>query len=678
MFDFGKREALSDARRAATAARGGSSNPGGSSLSGLGVAGRIAEWLSEGEFQASTLIKSGAGVLTLSAGGAYTLTVPKTGTVPVGTGTAGRVAEWVTDANTLQASTLAKTGAGVLTLAASTTETLTVGATLTLSGTDGKQLTLNTSLTVSGNDGTLNFSASTLTLTIPKSGSAVVGTGTAGRVAEWVTDANTVQASTLAKTGAGVLTLSAAGAYTLTVTGTGTAALDAGLISIASDNSVLGASGAAPTFVSGTAVSTSAAAASLSPAIDGSAVAGQPLLLVVVTRGNTVTVTTPVGWEAIGSPLPLQQTNVTLTLFTRIARSGDAGDTVTCSFSGSVNASAVIVRAVTAIAGEFVDAKDGQTNSSSTSITVTSITTEINYCGVLVMSAWGSGASCTVDGTTTELVEKVSTDASNNVGLNVAYYTQTAAGATGTKTNTLSSGAGNIGAQVAFRPAGSGGHQHHVAATYRPGGEAILKSDSGGGLSLAYLGLGDGTLGAAGRQMTMKFAGVDVGVQIASSGGSGKTYAIVADTTGNLIIQDDSDASPSMKLLQSGSIAIYPDVGQGIIVGPTGGGSVPNSTFEIEETKALTGNLSYGRASALTFDPGYTGAFTVTKHIYQEIQDVSTAGGAAVTDAVLFYFDAALGTHKATTNTDKTANAKVGTIKVDVNGTIRHIQLYAN
>jgi hypothetical protein len=75
------------------------------------------------------LTVAGGGALTLSAAGAYTLTIPKTGTVPVGTGTAGRIAEWVTDANTVQASTLAKTGAGVLTLSASGNFTLTVPAT---------------------------------------------------------------------------------------------------------------------------------------------------------------------------------------------------------------------------------------------------------------------------------------------------------------------------------------------------------------------------------------------------------------------------------------------------------------------------------------------------------------------------------------------------------------------
>ena len=61
-------------------------------------------------------------------------------------------------------------------------------------------------------------------LTIPASGSAVVGTGTAGRISQW-SSVNEVAASTLLKSGAGVLTLAAAATATLTVPGTGTAAL---------------------------------------------------------------------------------------------------------------------------------------------------------------------------------------------------------------------------------------------------------------------------------------------------------------------------------------------------------------------------------------------------------------------------------------------------------------------
>jgi len=79
------------------------------------------------------------------------------------------------------------------------------------------------------------------TYTLSATGGTVpIGTGTAGRLAEWAT-ASTLQASTLAKTGAGVLTLSAAGAYTLTVPATGTSALGAGTLTVATLNDVTGA-----------------------------------------------------------------------------------------------------------------------------------------------------------------------------------------------------------------------------------------------------------------------------------------------------------------------------------------------------------------------------------------------------------------------------------------------------
>lgn len=157
-------------------------------LAGGGTVGQLAMWSGTRFLEDSYVAKTGAGIITFAAGSNYTITFAKTGTVPVGTGTAGRIAEWVTDVNTLQASTLVKSGAGVLTLS----------------------------------------SAGAYTLTVPKTGTVPVGTGTAGRIAEWVTDVNTLQASTLVKSGAGVLTLSAAGAYTLTIPATGTAVLGTG------------------------------------------------------------------------------------------------------------------------------------------------------------------------------------------------------------------------------------------------------------------------------------------------------------------------------------------------------------------------------------------------------------------------------------------------------------------
>ncbi|KKN52727.1 hypothetical protein LCGC14_0609640 [marine sediment metagenome] len=104
-------------------------------------------------------------------------------------------------------------------------ETLTFNKSLTLTGVNGRSLTLTNSLVVQGGGTTTLSSSGAYTLTIPKTGTAVIGTGTISRIAEWVTDANTIQASTLIKSGAGVLTLSAGGAYTLTIPETGTTAL---------------------------------------------------------------------------------------------------------------------------------------------------------------------------------------------------------------------------------------------------------------------------------------------------------------------------------------------------------------------------------------------------------------------------------------------------------------------
>ena len=58
----------------------------GGSLSGSGTTNRIAQWTGSASLGDSTLIKTGAGVLTLSAAADYTLTVPATGTGAMGAG----------------------------------------------------------------------------------------------------------------------------------------------------------------------------------------------------------------------------------------------------------------------------------------------------------------------------------------------------------------------------------------------------------------------------------------------------------------------------------------------------------------------------------------------------------------------------------------------------------------
>lgn len=162
--------------------------------------------------------------MTLTGADGYTLTIPATGTAVLLTAAQTLTNKTLTtptiaDFTNAQHSHADAAGGGQLSLTTAVSGVLPPANGGTGVNNDTRTLTINT------NSGTLAFSGAGYTLTIPKTGTVPVGTGTAGRIAEWVTDANTVQASTLAKTGAGVLTLAAAANYTLTVPATGTAAL---------------------------------------------------------------------------------------------------------------------------------------------------------------------------------------------------------------------------------------------------------------------------------------------------------------------------------------------------------------------------------------------------------------------------------------------------------------------
>lgn len=104
---------------------------------------------------------------------------------------------------------------------------------------------------------------------------------------------------------------------------------------------------------------------------------------------------------------------------------------------------------------------------------------------------------------------------------------------------------------------------------------------------------------------------------------------------------------------------------------------------EIEEVETLTGNVADDYAAGLALDPGYTGAFTVTRHNYIDVQDVSLAGGAAVTDAAVLRFDANIGTHKAlpasfnTTDSNGDTTTWAGGMLININGTLYKIPYVA-
>lgn len=101
---------------------------------------------------------------------------------------------------------------------------------------------------------------------------------------------------------------------------------------------------------------------------------------------------------------------------------------------------------------------------------------------------------------------------------------------------------------------------------------------------------------------------------------------------------------------------------------------------EAEFTRTLAASEADEYAAALVLDPGYSGAFTVTRHNYIDIQDVSLAASAAVTNAAVLRFDAAAGTHKAVdAGTTKTTPGTVNAWpKININGTIYFIPAYTS
>jgi len=221
---------------------------------GNGIDGRVAEWSDANTITAAKLIGPASNVLTLAAGGAYTLTIPATGTSALGAGTltasTSNDATGATHTHAITASAspggsaslLKTTAAGLLTLSALTVSTLTVGS---------KTLTLTRALTNEGSaDGTLSWGGS-YTLTIPATGTVALGQGTltvstsnSGGSAH--THAITTSsdpgsnARILASTSSGGLTLEALTVGSLTVPTSGTVARGAGTLTVSTSNSASG------------------------------------------------------------------------------------------------------------------------------------------------------------------------------------------------------------------------------------------------------------------------------------------------------------------------------------------------------------------------------------------------------------------------------------------------------
>ncbi len=101
-------------------------------------------------------------------------------------------------------------------------------------------------------------------------------------------------------------------------------------------------------------------------------------------------------------------------------------------------------------------------------------------------------------------------------------------------------------------------------------------------------------------------------------------------------------------------------------------------------TQTITAGVSDAYAGSVELTPTYSAATaqTVTRHNYLQLDNVTLAGvgPAALTDAAVFRFNAAAGTHKAVdAATTKTTPGGVDAwVKVNVNGTILYMPAYTS
>ena len=119
----------------------------------------------------------------------------------------------------------------------------------------------------------------------------------------------------------------------------------------------------------------------------------------------------------------------------------------------------------------------------------------------------------------------------------------------------------------------------------------------------------------------------------------------------------------------------------------TSGAAANLGALKLVATAGITGDTTDSNMGGLylggpTFVTSDGGTHTTTRHNYIKVDDANftnTSGSSTVTDVCLFEFENNLNTSgSCTTNSDKTGEAKSGTIKVNVNGTKYHIQLYAD
>jgi hypothetical protein len=223
-----------------------------------------------------------------------------------------------------------------------------------------------------------------------------------------------------------------------------------------------------------------------------------------------------------------------------------------------------------------------------------------------------------------------------------------------------------------------------------------LNAGIGGSADPTYSSIGAGGGGG--------YGGGGAGISSAGGGGGGSYGDTIIAATNNIFTRTSTvaNSSDTDRINNYGQANLNASGNQGLVVIYFSGFqtilSTPNLTgastnvkmqlYKAIETRSITVNQSDSNSAGLSLTPSYSAAtastLIVSRHNYITLDDISTSvtGGGTlnVTDSAVMKFNANAGTHKALdTGTTKTTPSTVDTwVKVNVNGTIMYMPLYAS
>ncbi len=153
-------------------------------------------------------------------------------------------------------------------------------------------------------------------------------------------------------------------------------------------------------------------------------------------------------------------------------------------------------------------------------------------------------------------------------------------------------------------------------------------------------------------------------------------------TAGDMVFQSDLAANAAF-VFRAGitTPATICTLSPGLPAGTTPG-------IAVAGTSVITGGVTDGYTASARYTPTYSGAFTVTRHNYLDLNNVTLASSAVLTDAAVFRFDAAPGTHSALASNGAVVVTITGVgptgaqttiqgwMKINVNGTLRYMPFW--